>query len=228
MVASEEIDDAYCPVDEEDKIRQAYYIGGDASFELRVQWGYSRCNTFANIHCRPDIPKEFTIHGLWRDNGYNQGPPLVNTVFETRKINKKLQEKMKKCWPSMDLRNGEVNDTYFWSHEWVRHGQYTGWSQGCYFAEAVNLFEKQEITGVILRRFPPGPTQTLSVRDLERGVHAEKNIIVFVKCNTNKDDEQQLQEIGIYYLYKGGKWSAIDHPKQSECDSNIPMVFPYE
>ncbi|KAI3840799.1 hypothetical protein MKX03_013473 [Papaver bracteatum] len=184
MVASEDIEDAYCPVDEKDKLRQ------------RVLWGYSRCNTFANLQCRPDIPKEFTIHSLWRDNGYYWGPPLVNTVFESKNINKNLREqKMKKCWSSMDLYNGEaVNRGYF---------------------------ETQKITGVILTDFPPGPTQILSLMEFKRSISTKNMKNVFVKCNTNKDGEQQLQEIGIYYRYKGGKWSIIDHPKQLEYLINV-------
>ncbi|KAI3854964.1 hypothetical protein MKX03_009122 [Papaver bracteatum] len=224
LVTSQKIEDAYCPVQEEEGFNIDNYIGGDAYFELRLRWGYSICNINDDPKCITPIPKAFTIGGFCQDSTF-QGTAASNIDFNLSKFNDELWADMLKYWPNIHTNASDLNNSNFRGNEWREHGRGSGFSHNCYFIQAIHLFETQVITDHVLRNFPPGPQQIFSHMELQRSLTDANIKHVFVKCNTNKEDEQQLQEIGISYRYENSQWSVVANPKKSECDVNEPIFF---
>ncbi|KAI3846846.1 hypothetical protein MKW92_047251 [Papaver armeniacum] len=226
LVTSQNTQDAYCPAPEEEGFHIDNYIGGDAYFELRLLWGYSLCNIDGNPNCTSPVPKQFTIKGFWQESTFH-GTLASKIEFNLSKFNDELWENMLKYWPNIHSNAGDLNNSKFWGNEWREHGRWSGFSHNCYFIEAIHLFETQVITDHVLRNFPPGPQQIFTLTQLERSLEEANIKDVFVKCNINKEDEQQLHEIGIYYRYENSQWSVVPNPTKSECVATDPVIFDY-
>ncbi|KAI3859054.1 hypothetical protein MKW92_044700 [Papaver armeniacum] len=219
LVTSQSVDDAHCPFELEEAINTDDYVGGDAEFELRVQWVYSRCNIDGSPKCISPIPKEFTVYGLWRKRSYNQGPPASKAAFNLSKFNDELRVDMLKYWPNIYTNARDLNNSNFWGNEWREHGRWSGFSHNYYFTEAIQLFKSQPITDYVLRTYTPGPAASFTNHGFERNMREANLRRVHLKCNTDINNRQQLVEIGINYRYINRQWFIVDHPQHSECDS---------
>ncbi|KAI3947086.1 hypothetical protein MKW92_037230 [Papaver armeniacum] len=207
LVTSQSVDDAHCPFELEEAINTDDYVGGDAEFELRVQWGYSRCNIDGSPKCISPIPKEFTVYRLWRKRSYNQGPPASKAAFNLSKFNDELRVDMLKYWPSIYTNARDLNNSNFWGNEWREHGRWSG------FVGIYGAFQAKKTKSVAILE------DNFANHEFERNMREANLRRVNLKCNADINNRQQLVEIGIYYRYINRQWFIVDHPELSECDS---------
>ncbi|KAK8556440.1 hypothetical protein V6N13_064472 [Hibiscus sabdariffa] len=106
----------------------------------------------SSIQCKVSIPTDFTIHGLWPQDGQNRGVPpypsssQCTTLIVVPKQNlgaelQTLEGPLTQVWP--DLKNtGDINlHRQFWGHEWENHGMCSDYGDNpiVYFRAAIDL-----------------------------------------------------------------------------------------
>merc|ERR1712023_327119 len=81
--------------------------------------------------------KEFTIHGLWWQNGDGcSGPKFNESALED------IEPKMEVDWMSCPEYGGD--NVGFWSHEWLKHGTCSNLTEHEFFETALNLYESHK------------------------------------------------------------------------------------
>ncbi len=84
----------------------------------------------------------FGIHGLWPQWNLTSWPEYCN-MSDPLHISeiKSLLPRLQKHWFSCD-----GNDTWFWEHEWLKHGTCAVFSPFVYFISALNYFRDLPIS----------------------------------------------------------------------------------
>ncbi|KAK9030864.1 hypothetical protein V6N11_032270 [Hibiscus sabdariffa] len=117
-----------------------------------LQWPPSICDSY--IRCREGIPTDFTIHGLWPQNGRNRGVPPYNTngncttltvidpYIAMRRVQRaRLEGPLTQVWPNLRNTSNIYLHQRFWRHEWRDHGMCSDYGDDPirYFRAAIDL-----------------------------------------------------------------------------------------
>ncbi|KAE8734826.1 hypothetical protein F3Y22_tig00000715pilonHSYRG00312 [Hibiscus syriacus] len=122
------------------------------SYKLALQWPPGACSV--SYKCKGDIPKTFTIFGLWPQNSYNYGVPPYSKdpsctslkPVPTDRIMGLLQkadlvEELTEAWPNLKNSKYPPKNQQFWEHQWEQNGMCTDFGDNPiqYFKTAINL-----------------------------------------------------------------------------------------
>ncbi|KAA3480110.1 ribonuclease MC-like [Gossypium australe] len=159
------------------------------SYKLCLQWPPAACN--GTLTCKPPIPPNFTIHGLW--------PPHCKkkpTPYNLSKILRPIEEELKSQWPNLiDGKNLTANYE-FWKYEWEKHGPCSDYPDDplTYFKSALKL--RLDIKTIV--RFERQESRT--VQQVADEVFYNLNAYPQIVCNINpKSTQKQLWEIRLCY-----------------------------
>ncbi|KAF9612245.1 hypothetical protein IFM89_038667 [Coptis chinensis] len=121
---------------------------------LRVQWGPSVCSS---AHCRISPQTEFTLHGLWPQNGTGSQPLDCKPQDKFSLVNvQNLQTDLIYYWPDLYTTTPRSNHR-FWAHEWAEHGSCSGLDQYTFSNDALAVFRRIDFLAVLqLAHINPG------------------------------------------------------------------------
>ncbi|XP_022756013.1 ribonuclease 3-like [Durio zibethinus] len=101
--------------------------------KLSLQWPPAACNS-GQMTCKPPIPREFTIHGIWPQySNDNQVPPYnpitnrctnVTPTPASNLLNElnPILNNLSSLWPNLTDPQDLSSNLKFWEHEWKKHG----------------------------------------------------------------------------------------------------------
>ncbi|XP_001198482.4 ribonuclease T2 [Strongylocentrotus purpuratus] len=173
---------------------------------LALNWPPTVCSGFGKDCLVSKVKNNWTIHGLWPNQGSSAKPVNCNNSwhFDPKAI-KKLQKVMSKEWTNL---SGTSTDIKFWKYEWMKHGTCAVQlaslnTQYKYFARALKLKSEIDVYGM-LARADIRPSRTLfypsaSVRSaIQKGVGHNIGIYCTAGDNyTGRDgDEAGMREEG--------------------------------
>ncbi|EOY19897.1 hypothetical protein QUC31_005907 [Theobroma cacao] len=131
-------------------------------YKLSLMWPPSVCNV--GKECIPDIPKMFTIHGLWPQYGddrpvppYNKDPSCADITpvssADAMSQLRFIEGELTKYWPNLFTIDGKRDDQFFWRHEWESHGMCSNYPHDPfgYFYKAFSLttqYNPLEVMGI--------------------------------------------------------------------------------
>ncbi|GMI74449.1 RIBONUCLEASE 1, ribonuclease 1 [Hibiscus trionum] len=158
----------------------------------------------STIVCKGNIPTDFTIHGLWPQDGNNRGVPsytisntcstlqvvsqakLKNTLAKSGNL--KLKQQLNQAWPNLKNTNNPNLNEFFWLHEWENHGMCSDYGDNSvvYFGAAINL--RNNVVSVL--NFQPRTAYT--VDGIANAVYTQLNGRPEVHCVTSRAANQKL------------------------------------
>jgi ribonuclease I len=112
------------------------------SSELKMKHGDCDYYVLALDKCTDDAP--FTIHGLWPQYNEYNWPSFCDpsATYDPNAISD-LMSQMNTDWPAC---NWGHNQTWFLSHEWLKHGTCSQWDEHDYFAAALSIYQSNNWT----------------------------------------------------------------------------------
>ncbi|CAL5212144.1 unnamed protein product [Lathyrus oleraceus] len=131
-----------------------FYYSASINFDyfmLAETWPKSFCK---KNQCIPNVPLEFTVHGLWPKN--NTRPHTYECSTDPNLVDD-MDTKLNKVWPSLTGNNKK-----FWNQEWKRHGTCSKMSSVNYFNHAIVLYEKNNIKDILKKPLTPGGAAALT------------------------------------------------------------------
>ncbi|KAI3897194.1 hypothetical protein MKX03_032385 [Papaver bracteatum] len=181
---------------------------------LAFQFTKSLCNQPIFRKCDPnwntDLPKEFTLHGLWDTQWVSKKTPcgkqlLLSEIYTNVTLRDGLYQKWVDAYvvytPSAN-KDGQRRAAAeeFWQWEWDQHGQYTCLSTLEYFKTAYDLFTNVGDVYELFKRegliYPGGYINlTEATTILGRRVGAKP----FMRCINNNFNEEFLSETELLF-----------------------------
>ncbi|KAK8556446.1 hypothetical protein V6N12_002848 [Hibiscus sabdariffa] len=173
-----------------------------------LQWPPSICDSY--IQCRRGTPTDFTIHGLWPQNGQNRGvPPYAKssncttlTVVPARRLRAKLRNgnlegPLTQVWP--DLKNtSDINlHQIFWRNEWSSHRMCSDYGNNpiAYFRAAIDL--RNNVVSVL--KFKSGGVASKAI-DISTKIQAQLGKIPQIHCvRSRTTNKLLLGEVRLCY-----------------------------
>ncbi|KAI3901253.1 hypothetical protein MKW92_040973 [Papaver armeniacum] len=189
------------------------------NYSLVIQFPKSLCNNpNYGRKCdglwKSELPNKFTIHGLWPNFGSNRepaGPRVIPDIYQLITKDKTLAINLYNSWPDVYFdskgKGGIVKQNLkqqaareFWGREWKKHGDLSGLSPEDYFRTTYNLYndlgniyEDFKTNGLINMQ------GNINVNHASQRLVTILNVKPFIKCVTNKLNEELLAEIHIAY-----------------------------
>ncbi|XP_063955086.1 ribonuclease Oy-like, partial [Lytechinus pictus] len=121
-----------------------------------LQWPPTVCRNFGKDCRENNVKNNWTIHGLWPNQGSTHGPICCNKSwpFDPQAV-KDLRSAMSKEWITLHKR---TSNEAFWAHEWCKHGTCAAQgsiaslrTQHSYFALALELNSAVNIYRLLAR-----------------------------------------------------------------------------
>jgi len=171
-----------------------------ASFVLALFWVIAWGGSHNNFH----------LHGLWPSDSSSTCTARHIVLPSSSQFNLSLlvplQPYMTEFWSIPNgISSGWPNSTYFWQHEWEKHGVYSGMSQFHYFQTAL---ERYFIMNPMLNLMKAGIYPTSSRLWLRDKIYQ----IISRQCSCN-----------LSLICEGDSWSEIYlyQSNQTNCPSQI-------
>lgn len=184
------------------------------SFKFAVVWPLGFCQINRCRQGPADLPKRFTIHGLWPN--YNGQCTDSTLPFDFTKLNA-IYSDLKTYWPNI---KSNLKPDEFWKEEWNKHGIKCDIFQtvDTYFKVALQLYKKLD-PGLKLLTKEPLKTTPEKIRSLKEFAGRKP----FVWCK---------EVNGVYYLEElrfcmNGKKKFIDCRPQAAQDQYCNNQFKY-
>ncbi|KAL6515603.1 hypothetical protein OROHE_018637 [Orobanche hederae] len=101
-----------------------------------------KCELLLALHWGPSKGcqrRRFYIHGGWQPPNAMPAHPCVG---EVRNFGSRLRKMLSRCWPNLKPPFTLKNELKFWTHEWRKHGRFTGMSLRTYFRTIVGLYRR--------------------------------------------------------------------------------------
>ncbi|KAL6847784.1 hypothetical protein ACP4OV_021912 [Aristida adscensionis] len=219
-------------------------------FYLVQQWPGSYCTAKAGRCCFPDEEKpapEFSIHGLWPQYlscrpaaGAGAGAAAFDILakpkkkcwpgncddrnpLKLRQIADLLPE-LNRRWPSLSCKKGATSMD-FWSHEWRKHGTCSGLDQHGYFAAALELRARHNLTGILAGAgIVPSDEAAYFLSGVRDAIREATGRDATVECNVNAAGEAQLVQVYLCYAADGsGRLIDCPPPVNRKCADKIKL-----
>nr|KJB71664.1 hypothetical protein B456_011G136200 [Gossypium raimondii] len=174
-------------------------------YKPSLQWPPAACH--GTLSCKPPIPSNFTIHGIWPQDRndepippYNKNNPCTpktptpptNLPIKLRPIEVYLMSE----WPNLTDGLNLTANYQFWEYEWKKHGTCSDYPDDplTYFKSAVKL--RLGISTIV--RF--GRQTSWTVKQVADEVFDVLKAYPEIACNLNpRGTQKQLWEIRLCY-----------------------------
>ncbi|KAI3916430.1 hypothetical protein MKW92_010047 [Papaver armeniacum] len=176
-------------------------------YVLAIEFSRSLCNSPQYKTCDPkwndDLPRKFTIHGLW---------PTVLPLGKPPKGPILLQN-LHKEWINAYF---VFQSKEFWEYQWKEHGDYSGLSVQDFFSTAYTLFSNLgDVYGLFKERGLIGADGNIDVAKATQMLTQVLTAKPHLKCVFDKRNKEHLFEIEI--MYERATLTRVPHPAYSNC-----------
>ncbi|MBA0570392.1 hypothetical protein Golob_004061 [Gossypium lobatum] len=174
-------------------------------YKLSLQWPPAACN--GTLSCKPPIPSNFTIHGIWPQDRNDEPIPPYNkrnpctpktptppTVLPIKL--RPIEVYLMSEWPNLTDGLNLTANYQFWEYEWKKHGTCSDYPDDplTYFKSALKL--RLGINTIV--RF--GRQTSWTVQQVAHEVFDVLKAYPEIACNLNPSGTQkQLWEIRLCY-----------------------------
>ncbi|KAG8099310.1 hypothetical protein GUJ93_ZPchr0013g33834 [Zizania palustris] len=195
--------------------------------------------------CFPDSGKpaaEFGIHGLWPnyaqcrssagevglvDMGVmrrkkcwpeycDDGKPL--SLWEIKDLVKQLDQ----SWPTLSCKSGKSME--FWSYEWRKHGTCSDLGQHDYFAAALALKSRHNLTAILADAgIVPSDDDTYFLSSISDAIAEGTGFKANLECNRDKSGETQLFQVYQCVDRSGNSLIDCPLPMQGKCRDRVKL-----
>ncbi|RZC49680.1 hypothetical protein C5167_018112 [Papaver somniferum] len=207
-----------------------------SNYILAIQFSRSLCNNPPFKTCDPkwnvDLPKKFTIHGLWpTDFASGRKPPFPGNRFSFIELIKppkgpKLLQNLYQEWidayfvfkskgPTKDVQRKQAAED-FWEYEWKEHGDLSGLSVQDFFSTAFTLCSNLgDVYGNFKAQGLIEVDGNIDVAKASQMLTGVLKVKPFLKCVFDKSNKEHLFEIEI--KYDRATLTPVPHPLYSNC-----------
>ncbi|KAI3934629.1 hypothetical protein MKW98_008698 [Papaver atlanticum] len=207
-----------------------------SNYILAIQFSRSLCNNPQYKTCDPkwsvDLPKKFTIHGLWpTDFAGGSKPPPPGNRFSFMELSKppkgpQLLQNLYKEWinayfvfqskgPTKEVQRKQAAQG-FWEYQWKEHGDLSGLSVQDFFSTAFTLFSNLgDVYGKFKAQKLIEVDGNIDVTKATQMLTRVLTVKPFLKCVFDKSNKEHLFEIEI--KYDSATLTPVTHPLYSNC-----------
>ncbi|KAI3916429.1 hypothetical protein MKW92_010046 [Papaver armeniacum] len=205
-------------------------------YVLAIEFSRSLCNSPQYKTCDPkwndDLPRKFTIHGLWpTDFAGGSKPPPPGNRFSFMELGKPpkgpiLLQNLHKEWinayfvfqskgPTKEVQRKHAAQE-FWEYQWKEHGDYSGLSVQDFFSTAYTLFSNLgDVYGLFKERVLIEADGNIDVAKATQMLTQVLTAKPHLKCVFDKRNKEHLFEIEI--MYERATLTRVPHPAYSNC-----------
>lgn len=187
------------------------------SYKFAVSWPLGFCKINTCTQKPADLPKIFTIHGLWPN--YNGQCTDSTEQYDFNKL-ASIYGDLKTYWPNI---KSSMRPEKFWGDEWKKHGVKCNlFTVKEYFDEALRLYGQVK-TGLNLLTQEPLKTTVDSIRSL-RAFQGKKPFVLCKEVSVGSQKINYLEE--LRFCLNGNK-AFIDCEPQASQNQYCSKQFKY-
>lgn len=193
-------------------------------------WGFTECLQFKaeskdRLTCRFEgKPSIWSIHGIWPTQTGTSGPNFCSKVTFDESLIATIEDELSHYWYEI---NEDKDGTYFWSHEWIKHGSCAKEllqmdSELKYFQTGLQLRNQYDLYSILKDGgiVPQASSDGYHLQDITAAIEKTLKVTPYIQCYLSKEGKEHVYHLLAVELCLNRSFEPVSCSSRSELSWN--------